>query len=168
MTAEGSDVIVVGVDGSAGGAAALRWTLSEARVSGREVVALRAWTVDPVADPEWATTRAKGEAEARCRWRAEQAVAQVLDGADPVPVRVEAVEGAPGPALVRAARNAAMLVVGSHGHGRLLRLLVGSVSAHCLRESRCPVVVVPARTAEEQGPVPDSDVARTYQLGPLL
>jgi len=36
-----------------------------------------------------------------------------------------------------------MIVVGSHGHGAVYRLLVGSVSEGILRKSRCPVLVVP-------------------------
>ncbi|WP_432845767.1 universal stress protein [Amycolatopsis sp. CA-161197] len=166
MTTADENDIVVGVDGSAGSAAALRWALAEAKASGRRVVAVRAWTYDPTADLESAAARSSRDLENRYRQRLAQSVAEALAGADPVPVRAEPVDGAPGPVLVRVSQNAAMLVVGSHGHGRLLRLLVGSVSAHCLKESRCPVVVVPVRTAEERGPVPDPAV--TYEPGPLL
>ncbi|MEV0067934.1 MULTISPECIES: universal stress protein [unclassified Amycolatopsis] len=168
MTTVDQSDIVVGVDGSAGSAAALRWALSEAHTSGRRVVALRAWTFDPTSDLESAATQSPQDIEARYRGQLEQAVADALAGVEPVPVRAETVDGAPGPALVRTSQNAAMLVVGSHGHGRLLRLLVGSVSAYCLKESRCPVVVVPVRTAEERGLVPEADAVGTYQPGPLL
>lgn len=37
------------------------------------------------------------------------------------------------------------IVVGSHGHGALFDLVVGSVSAGVIRKSRVPVLVVPAR-----------------------
>ena len=40
--------------------------------------------------------------------------------------------------------DAGMLVVGSHGHGGLHHLLVGSVTEALLRRSTIPVVVVPA------------------------
>ncbi|MET7990917.1 universal stress protein [Amycolatopsis sp. NPDC005232] len=168
MTTADQDDIVVGVDGSAGSAAALRWAMAEARASGRRVVAVRAWSFDPTADLESAATQSLPGMEIRYRQQLERSVADALAGADPVPVRAEPVDGAPGPVLVRVSQNAAMLVVGSHGHGRLLRLLVGSVSAYCLKESRCPVVVVPVRTAEERGPVPEADTVATYQPGPLL
>jgi nucleotide-binding universal stress UspA family protein len=36
-----------------------------------------------------------------------------------------------------------MIVVGSHGHGAIYRLLVGSVSEGLLHKSRLPVLVVP-------------------------
>ncbi|MEU5266881.1 universal stress protein, partial [Amycolatopsis sp. NPDC021455] len=50
MTTAYQGDIVVGVDHSAVSVAALRWAVSEAAVSGRRVVALRAWTFEPVYD----------------------------------------------------------------------------------------------------------------------
>lgn len=38
-----------------------------------------------------------------------------------------------------------MIVVGSHGRGAMLQMLVGSVSEGVLRKSACPVLVVPTR-----------------------
>ena len=38
-----------------------------------------------------------------------------------------------------------MIIVGSHGRGAVYQLLVGSVSEGILRQSRCPVLVVPTR-----------------------
>ena len=38
-----------------------------------------------------------------------------------------------------------MIVVGSHGHGAMYQLLVGSVSEGVLHRATCPVLVVPAR-----------------------
>ena len=39
--------------------------------------------------------------------------------------------------------DAAMIVLGSHGHGRLHAMLVGSVAAGVLRGAKVPVLVVP-------------------------
>jgi len=39
--------------------------------------------------------------------------------------------------------HADMIVMGSHGHGALFHLLVGSVSEGVVRRSECPVVIVP-------------------------
>jgi len=39
--------------------------------------------------------------------------------------------------------KADMIIMGSHGHGAVLKLLVGSVSEGVLRESPCPVLVIP-------------------------
>ena len=38
-----------------------------------------------------------------------------------------------------------VIVVGSHGRGKLFDLVVGSVSAGVIRKSQVPVLVVPAR-----------------------
>jgi nucleotide-binding universal stress UspA family protein len=41
-----------------------------------------------------------------------------------------------------------LVVLGSHGHGLLRNLLVGSVTEGVLRKASCPVLVVPARPGE--------------------
>jgi len=43
--------------------------------------------------------------------------------------------------------GADMIIMGSHGHGALFDLLVGSVSEGVMRKSSCPVMVVPCRSA---------------------
>jgi nucleotide-binding universal stress UspA family protein len=42
------------------------------------------------------------------------------------------------------AQNAGLIVIGSHGHGALYNLLVGSVTSGVLKGANCPVLVVPA------------------------
>ncbi|WP_406630971.1 universal stress protein [Amycolatopsis sp. WGS_07] len=159
MTAASEQDIVVGADGSAGSAAAVRWALAEAEASDRTVAVLRAWTFDPLADLESAVARSYEEIAARYRRELDAVVARACPGADLARMRTAAIDGAPGPALVRASAGAAMLVLGSHGHGRMLRMLVGSVSEYCLRHARCPVVIVPVRSREERGPLPDARAA---------
>lgn len=41
-----------------------------------------------------------------------------------------------------------LMVIGSHGHGLLRDLLVGSVTEGVLRKAACPVLVVPSRAWE--------------------
>lgn len=43
-------------------------------------------------------------------------------------------------------QQADMIVMGSHGHGALYDLLVGSVTHGVIKNASCPVVVVPALT----------------------
>jgi len=45
--------------------------------------------------------------------------------------------------LTTAAADADLLVLGSHGHGRLFHAVLGSVAEQCIRAAVCPVVVVP-------------------------
>lgn len=44
--------------------------------------------------------------------------------------------------------EADMIIVGSHGHGAMYQLLVGSVSEGVLQNSKCPVLVVPTHDRE--------------------
>jgi len=40
--------------------------------------------------------------------------------------------------------GATLIVMGSHGHGALYHLLVGSVTTAILKEAPCPVLIVPS------------------------
>jgi nucleotide-binding universal stress UspA family protein len=57
--------------------------------------------------------------------------------------------GEPGPTIcdVAVEVGADVIVVGSHGHGWLQRVLMGSVSTHVLNHAPCPVLVI--RTDDE-------------------
>ena len=46
--------------------------------------------------------------------------------------------------------NADLIVVGSHGHGAVYHLLVGSVSEGVLHRSTCPVLIIPTHDRTEQ------------------
>lgn len=71
-----------------------------------------------------------------------------------LPVAAEVVEGSPGETLARAATSADLLVLGSHGHSRVRRTVLGSVSEECIRRATCPVAVVPVPVPERAGPEP--------------
>ncbi|WP_020076783.1 universal stress protein [Cryocola sp. 340MFSha3.1] len=57
-------------------------------------------------------------------------------------VRLRAESGHAGSVLVDAARDAAMLVVGSRGLSGLASPFLGSVSLYCATQAPCPVLVV--------------------------
>ena len=61
------------------------------------------------------------------------------------PVRTVQLSGAPVSGILAQAKSTkpAYLVLGSHGHGAVFDLLVGSSTTGVLRKARCPVLVVP-------------------------
>ncbi|WP_018680998.1 universal stress protein [Actinokineospora enzanensis] len=120
--------ILVGFDGSPTAATALEWALSEAERRDVAVRVVWAWTSGPPWDE---------------RDRVAEGLAAAVAGHPTVDVQYDDRTGAPGPALVRAAEEADLLVVGSHGTGGVLSALVGSTTAYCVRHARCPVVVMP-------------------------
>ncbi len=62
-----------------------------------------------------------------------------------VEVTARVVEGSPTEIILHEADKLAidMIVVGSHGHGAIYKMLIGSVSESILHRSTCPVLVVP-------------------------
>jgi len=153
--------VVVGVDGSAGSLAALRWAMHWALIRGAEVAVLSAYpTVDCWSDTENLDLGALDAVHDDTWARARAAVDAVRDGDStvrdvPVSLHVEA-----GPAaahLVRHSVDADLLVVGSRGRSSLHSALMGSVSLHTVSAAVCPVVVVPLAGRRAQ-PQPSSRV----------
>lgn len=73
----------------------------------------------------------------------DDADAAVVAGPGRVAVSVLRLEGDPGDLLVEASDGLDLLLCGSHGRGRLLSAVLGSVSAHLLEAAHCPVLIVP-------------------------
>jgi nucleotide-binding universal stress UspA family protein len=141
--------IVVGVDGSPGSIAALRWAFAHRTPNGPPPVAVNVWespalvgvtsTGYPIPTPPVDRDRIRTSAEAVLR----QTVDEALGGAGREVTSVTLEDPSASHGLSEFSRNAAMLVVGAHRrHG--LGLLLGSTASRCIREARCPVVVVPA------------------------
>jgi nucleotide-binding universal stress UspA family protein len=64
-------------------------------------------------------------------------------------VETRVADGTVGDAIARESADADLLVIGSRGYGPLRRVVLGSETGKILRAARCPVLVVPRRTAEE-------------------
>ena len=146
--------VIVGVDDSPGGVAALRWAVGLARSQETQVVAVRAWALGL---PEHGGRRHRRDGHhhvvlvfrgAERREAAAQVVRRTFRAATggvprDLAVRIETLEGDPGAVLTNlATKPGDLLVVGSRGGHALKRLMHGSVSRYCSRRSGCPVVVI--------------------------
>jgi nucleotide-binding universal stress UspA family protein len=144
--------IVVGVDGSRHATAALRWAADEARLRSATLQVVHAWTFVPVATPAdsglvpMAWTDNVELLDVTRQAAQEAAVAQVADVLGPDhDASISVVEGGPAEALIDAAADADLLVVGNRGRGNIAAALLGSTSAKVADEAPCPVVVVRAQ-----------------------
>jgi nucleotide-binding universal stress UspA family protein len=138
--------IVVGVEGSGGARAALRWAIQEARFRKAVVEVVTAYSTTYVpASPDFNyvpldPVDLEGEVE-RMQAVVVDEVLAAVDASD-VEVRRRIVRGRPADALIKAAVGADMLVVGSRGRGGFRGLLLGSVSQSIAHHGDCPVVIV--------------------------
>ena len=133
--------IVVGVDGSEGSLAAMRWTAAEADRWDADVVAVQAWEFTPLVVATDAPIDLE-QLRAQTDIQLDEQVREIFgDREGRVERRV--VEDLPATAVLEAAVDADLVVVGSRGRGGFAGLLLGSVSSHVAHHAGCPVVVVP-------------------------
>jgi nucleotide-binding universal stress UspA family protein len=146
---EAASRVLVGVDGSAGSAAAVRFALVDARLRGGELHLVHAWidTVSGYGGAPWAvpTTTRREEADDVLREAMQSAWG---DGSPGVQVRAETIEGVDWDVLTEVAEAADLLVVGSRGRTGWSSLLLGSVGLRCITYAPCPVAVVRPPSAE--------------------
>jgi nucleotide-binding universal stress UspA family protein len=138
-----TDRIIVGVDGSDGGRRALRWALEEAARTGQELHVVTAWHWAGVQEMAPAVTGPDEQRRFAEQGQARDIATVRAELGSTVPVIQVLVQGFPAEALTDAARGARLLVLGSHGYGRLHHAVLGSVAEECVRLAPCPVVVVP-------------------------
>jgi nucleotide-binding universal stress UspA family protein len=151
--------IVVGVDGSAGSDAALRWALAEAGLRGARLRVVHAYQAQPpplmevgfgapagIAAPATLAeegTQIRQAAEEHARALIDGALRRAGDASDGIELERVTGEGPPTQTLLESARGAELLVVGSRGRGGFFGLLLGSVSQQCALHPPCPVVILP-------------------------
>ncbi|HSP39328.1 MAG TPA: universal stress protein [Frankiaceae bacterium] len=132
--------IVVGIDGSPSSIDALRWAGTQAEVTGAGLRVVSAWSWPAISG--YAPPPPEMDLEKDARVVASSAVRQAFGESSKIPVDVVVAEGSPAAVLLKQAREADLLVVGSRGHGAFAGMLLGSVSSHCVSHAACPVVVV--------------------------
>jgi nucleotide-binding universal stress UspA family protein len=141
MTSTHDSRILVGVDGSDASIDALRRAATFAAAFDAPLEAIMTWEYPVSFD---------GGYYLLDDWSPENDAKQVLDSVieralgDTVPADFvgTTLQGPPARVLIEQSEHAAMLVVGSRGHGGFVGLLLGSVSAACAAHAHCPVLIV--------------------------
>lgn len=129
--------VVVGIDGSQHAERALVWAAEAASRAGAQLLIAHGGSVVPKAKA--------GEDEALdfSRDLLREAVATAMDVSANSNVNSVLRAEHPAQLLLELSDDAQMLVVGTHGLGRLAGALLGSIAYRVAAHARCPVVVVP-------------------------
>jgi len=127
--------VLVGVDGSAAADAALGFGFAEAQLRGVPLLAVCALADAPGSLGDYLRLQAEFE----------QVIARHEKKHPEVPVLRQVAQGGARAALLAAANDAQLLVVGSRGRGGVTGMLLGSVSQAVLHHAPCPVAVVHPR-----------------------
>ncbi|TQM78957.1 nucleotide-binding universal stress UspA family protein [Saccharothrix saharensis] len=141
--------VVVGVDGSPTSEEAIAFAFAEASVLGAPLTAVIAWTdflVDSAFHSRFTVDWARVEDE-QLRLLAER-LAGWREKYPDVHVNRVVAHDRPVRALLDAARDARLLVVGSHGMGGFTGMLLGSTSQALVYHAECPLAVVRPTSAE--------------------
>lgn len=148
--------IVVGVDGSESSIRALHLAAAEARCRNAVLHVLCAWSVRVVprpADCPPGQVPSLQEYEQEVQRRIKARVAHELGDRPPVPIEIHVVHAPANQALINASMKADLLVIGHRGRSTLRDLVLGAVADTCVRQARCPVLVVrPGEPAEDREP----------------
>ena len=144
-----AETIVVGFDGSEGGAAALEFAAGEASLRNARLRIVAAWQVPVAAYGADFVPMLDAETLDAFRVRARQVADDALATAKALEPSLEvealAPEGQPADVLLEQAADAELIVVGRRGRGGFKSLLLGSTSQQVVHYATCPVVVVNQR-----------------------
>ena len=140
--------IVVGVDGSAHGDAALRFALAEAETHNGDVTAVFAWQQPFISIPGAFDREELEQAAKDFLIEKVSAVAPTPK----VPLLPLVAEGDPAEALVIAAKDADLLVVGTRGRSPFMGSVLGAVGLRCAAGAPCPVTLIKLPDEEPKRP----------------
>lgn len=136
------DRVVVGVDGSPGAAAALRWAVDEAVARSAVLEAVHAWQAPAMGGYPLTALSDPAAYEQAASEVLQEALAGVDTSRLARPPQSSLVEGSAAGALVDSSERADLVVVGAHGHSRLHGAVAGSVSQQVAVHATSAVVVV--------------------------
>ncbi|MFF5187351.1 universal stress protein [Streptomyces sp. NPDC000345] len=137
-----SHPVLAGVDGSERSSTAADWAAREAVLRG---VPLRLFHAVPSLPGSVVPRPALDRLRHMGARMLERMASELADRYPDVEVRGEQADDAPATALLTAARDAGLLVVGTRGTGGFDGLAVGSVALRMAAAAPCPVVLVPQR-----------------------
>ncbi len=144
-SASGEGEVLVGVGGHGRAAPAVRFAFEEATARGCPVRAVHAWRVPRVEAPTAHTGQFDDARRARAADATEaldEAVREAVAEFPAVPLHRTVAEAPAAEALLEAAGNAAVAVVGAH-HRHAVGTRLGAVDHALLHHAPCPVAVVP-------------------------
>ena len=144
MTTNENLPVVVGVDGSTTAGHALRWAVDDACRRGVPLQIVHAWQMPVLGEIPDSLVLERVPYERDAQGLLDGAVACARRLAPSLTIEPKLARDDAAPALLDAGRDGAVLVVGSHGRGRVGSAVVGSVSQRCATHATFPVVVVPA------------------------
>ena len=152
MAGTDSFVIVVGFDGSENSQNALTWAVEEARQRKGQVRLVTAWSKPPLAWYAAVLETAAGEivTEDSPQEIAEKLQADGLKRAEDAGVAATGQvihNDSPAAAVIDAATDADLVVVGYRGHGGFSGLRLGSVATQVVSHAPCSVLVVRPQAA---------------------
>jgi nucleotide-binding universal stress UspA family protein len=132
--------IVVGVDGSDSSLEAMRHAQFIASNFACTVEVIGAWQIASSVNPYVPTQPWSPEADAE--GMIAQSIDEVFGEQRPMWLQWSVRQGPAARVLIDASKDADLVIVGSRGHGGVLGLLLGSVSASCAESAHCPVLVM--------------------------
>ncbi|MGW3310065.1 universal stress protein [Streptomyces sp. NPDC001073] len=147
--------VVAGLDGSPESRAAAEWAAGEAELRGLPLKIVHVWVPapDPLAQAPFIGAETQQQWSERIPREAGEGLRRRHPGVD---VTAEQVSGTPSDALVGAAKDAELLVLGSRGLSGVGGFLVGSVGLSVVARAELPLVLVRAdeQAADEDGTNP--------------
>src|SRR3954463_3075709 len=160
--------ILVAVDGSPDGEAALMHAGALARDQRARLTLLTA--IPPMPATALLATGAAPPRSEVIRHYAEMLRVAAATLPDDVSVTTLLVEGPPARALVERARSGAfdLIVMGSHGHGRLHTSLLGCVSQKVMQASPIPVLLIRAAQEERAAAPATPSVETSLDIRPII
>lgn len=154
--------VIVGVDGSAESLAAAEWSAREAVRRDRSLRLVHAWNWHPRQGTGEPATAAQRYLARRALRQAEDRIRRTCPG---VKLDDEQIEGPATAALLHAAEQADLLVLGSRGLSGFTGFLVGSVALGVVARAVRPVVLVRAEEDASDEHLPADDGSPSTRTG---